>query len=404
MSDSSTKFEIVAKTFFGLEDVLAKELEVLGAEEIQKETRAVVFKGDKRLLYSVNYNLRTAVKVLKPIHKFDAKNEVELYKHVDEIDWSDLLSPGDTLTVNTVLNSAHFGHSQFISQKVKDAIVDQIRKKTGRRPSVDTKDPTLRVHIHINQEKCTLSLDSSGESLHKRGYRIDGHIAPINEILAAGMILLSGWDKKSGFFDFMCGSGTILIEAALIAYNIAPGIFRTDYAFEKWKDFDEDLFQEVYDDLVETNFDHEIIGSDYSAKSASLARLNIKRASLDKKININVKSFFDIYPDNKGTLIMNPPYGERIGGGNLNNFYKKIGDKLKKDFEGYNAWLISSNMEALKNVGLHTSKKITLYNGNLECKFNKYEMYKGTKKNKPKQTSYGKNNAKNPRTVKNYEK
>ena len=404
MSVSSTKFDIVAKTFFGLEDVLAKEVENLGAEDIKKETRAVIFKGDKKLLYSSNYNLRTATKILKPIHKFNAKNEVELYKHVDEIDWTELLSRGDTLTVNTVLNSAHFGHSQFISQKVKDAVVDQLRKKTGRRPSVDTKDPTLRIHIHINQESCTLSLDSSGESLHKRGYRVDGHVAPINEILAAGMVLLSGWDKKSAFYDFMCGSGTILIEAALIANNIAPGIFRNDFAFEKWKDFDEDLFQEAYDDLTETNFENEIIGSDYSAKSASLARLNVKRASLDKKIKVHVKSFFDILPENKGTLIMNPPYGERIGGGNLNNFYKKIGDKLKKDFDGYNAWIISSNMDALKNIGLHTSKKITLYNGNLECKFNKYAMYRGSQKRKTKNTNPVKNYPQDANTLKNYEK
>lgn len=371
---------MIAKTFHGLEKVLAKELEELGAENIELETRAVKFTGDKELLYKANFALRTAIKILKPILVFNAKNDVELYKAVDQIDWKDYLSRGDTLVVDSVINSQYFNHSQFVSQKIKDAIVDQLRKKTGRRPSVDTQNPTLRLNFHVFGENCTLSLDSSGESLHKRGYRTDGHVAPLNEVLAAGMILLTGWNGNSDFYDLMCGSGTILIEAAMIAYNIKPGVFRSHYAFEKWKDFDIDMFESVYDQFEEVDFPHSIYGSDYSAKTVSLARTNIKNALLEKRIEVNTKSFFDYTFNRWGTLIINPPYGERMGSNNLNNFYKRIGDKLKKDFSNWHAWIISSNKEALKNVGLRTSKKYTLYNGNLECKFNKYELYPGTKK------------------------
>lgn len=382
MTNTSTKFEMVAKTFHGLENVLAAELDELGAENIEVETRAVKYEGDQELLYKSNFALRTAVKVLKPILKFNAKNDVELYKSVDQIDWTTFLSRGDTLSIDSTINSEHFNHSQFVSQKIKDAIVDQLRKSTGRRPSVDTQNPTLRLNFHVNGDDCSLALDSSGDSLHKRGYRIDGHVAPLNEVLAAGMIMLTGWNGNSDFYDLMCGSGTILIEAAMIAHNIKPGVFRSNYAFEKWKDFDMDLFEMVYDQFEEKPFDHSIYGSDYSAKTISLARTNIKNAMLDKRIQITTKSFFDYRFDQGGTLVMNPPYGERMGSNNLNSFYKRIGDKLKKDFINWHAWLISSNKEALKNVGLRTSKRYTLYNGNLECKFNKYELYPGSKKKK----------------------
>jgi putative N6-adenine-specific DNA methylase len=238
------------------------------------------------------------------------------------------------------------------------------------------------LNFHVNDDSCSLALDSSGESLHIRGYRIDGHVAPLNEVLAAGMVLLTGWNGKSDFYDLMCGSGTILIEAAMIAYNIKPGVFRSNYAFEKWKDFDMDLFESVYDQFEETKFPYKIYGSDYSAKTVSLARTNIKNALLDKRIEVNTKSFFDYKFDRWGTLIMNPPYGERMGGNNLNSFYKRIGDKLKKDFTNWHVWILSSNKEALKNIGLRTSRRYTLFNGSLECKFNKYELYTGTKKKK----------------------
>lgn len=391
MNNHTNKFEIFAKTFYGLETVLAKELEELGAENIEIESRAVKYVGDKELLYKSNFALRTAIKVLKPILKFSAKNDVELYKSVDYIDWTEYLSRGDTLTIDSVINSEYFNHSQFVSQKIKDAIVDQLRKKTGRRPSVDTQEPTLRLNFHVNDDNCSLALDSSGESLHKRGYRIDGHIAPLNEVLAAGMILLTGWNGNSDFYDLMCGSGTILIEAAMIAYNIKPGVFRSKYAFEKWKDFDIDLFESVYDQFEEKKFEHSIIGSDYSAKTVSLARSNVKNALLDKRIGVTTKSFFDYKFDRWGTLVMNPPYGERMGNNNLNSFYKRIGDKLKKDFSNWHVWILSSNKEALKNIGLRTSKKYTLYNGNLECKFNKYELYSGTKKKKKLVKNHQKN-------------
>jgi putative N6-adenine-specific DNA methylase len=374
-------FDIVVKTMHGLEDVLAGEIKSLGGKNIRIERRAVVFEGDKEALYKANYFLRTALKVLKPVLNFSAKNEVDLYTNVSRINWADYIKKGDTIAVDPVVNSTHFNHSMFVAQKVKDAVVDQLRKETGRRPSVDTDDPSCRLNIHISNSDCTLSLDSSGESLHKRGYRYDGNIAPINEVLAAGMILLSGWKGDSDFYDMMCGSGTLLIEAAMIAKNLPPGLFRKHFAFESWNDFDPDLFDEVADDYTEKKFEHKIIGGDMNLKALTLARTNIRNAMLNKVIELKNTSFFDYEPEsNQGVIMMNPPYGERIKVNNLMRLYNGIGSTLKHKYAGFDAWIISSNKDALKKVGLRTSDKITLFNGKLECKFHHYSLYSGSKK------------------------
>lgn len=374
---------MVAKTFFGLEEVLANELLKLGARDIEAHTRAVSFTGDTGFMYKANLNLRTALKILKPIASFTAKTPEQLYHHVKKISWGDYLNVTGTFLIDPVVNSTFFTHSEFAAQKTKDAIADYFREHFNERPSVDKEDPVLRINLHIAEDKCTISLDSSGESLHKRGYRTSTGRAPLNEVLAAGMVLLSGWDKQSLLIDPMCGSGTILIEAALYACNIPPGYFREGFAFEKWKDFDEALWNKIYDLSVDkiTENRPQLIGADQSYNNIKKAKENCRGAKVDDIITFETADF-EAYvpPAEKSTVIMNPPYGERMDKDNPEELYKKIGDTLKAKYNGYDAWLISSNIEALKNVGLRPSRKITLYNGPLECKFMKYEMYKGTKK------------------------
>jgi putative N6-adenine-specific DNA methylase len=338
--------------------------------------------GDKALMYKANLWLRTALKVLKPIHVFQAKNEVELYKGIAQIDWSKYLNVDDTLAINTVVSSSNFNNSQFVSLKAKDAIVDQFRTKFGKRPSIDTTKPTILLDIHLTDDECDVSLDSSGESLHKRGYRLNSTIAPLNEVLAAGMILISEWDGQSNFIDPMCGSGTLPIEAAMIAYNIPPGIFRKEFGFEKWKDFDADLFETIYnDDNDAKEFKHQIIGNDISAGAIRISSENAKNAFLTNKINFQVQAFESyIPPADGGIIIMNPPYGERIKKTNIQAFYQSIGNQLKRNYSGFEVWIMSGNFEALDFFGLHPSKKITLYNGAIECKLQKFTMYSGSQK------------------------
>ena len=276
------KFTITAKTFEGLEPVLAKELEGLGAKEIAIKKRAVSFLGDKKLLYKSNYALRSALSILVPIHQFRATNGTEFYKGVSQINWTQLFTVKDTLSVNSTVNSQFFNHSKYISLKTKDAVVDQFRRRKGKRPNVDTLNPTIKINVYISQADVTISLDSSGDPLYKRGYRINGYIAPINEVLAAGMVLLSGWKGQSDLIDPMCGSGTILIEAALIANKIPPGMYRQNFGFENWQNFDPDLMDDIADECDETSdFKHSIYGSDISSTATELALLNIKNASLE---------------------------------------------------------------------------------------------------------------------------
>jgi putative N6-adenine-specific DNA methylase len=377
-------FEQIAKTFKGLEGVLAKELENLGARDIEILNRAVSYKGDQEMLYKANFWLRTALKVLKPIRTFKVRNEVDLYKGISQIDWSEFMNAEDTLSINTLVSSQYFNHSQFVALKSKDAIVDQFKAKFGKRPSIDTADPTLLLNIHLTDDECIVSLDSSGESLHKRGYRLNSILAPINEVLAAGMIMLTGWEGDCNFMDPMCGSGTIPIEAALIAYNIPPGLFRQGFGFEKWKDFDSDLMESIYDDDSKSReFRFKIYASDISAGAIRIAKENAKNAFLTNKIIFDVCSFESIIPpEGKGIVVMNPPYGERLKKNNIQAMYKTIGNQLKRNFTDYDAWILSGNKEANEAIGLHPSKKYNLLNGNIECKFQRFSMYSGSKKQK----------------------
>lgn len=386
MENTNTTFRLVAKTSQGLEEVLSDELRVLGAQNIEVQNRAVLFDGDKAMIYRTNYHLRTAISVLKPIGEFVANDEDQLYKEIGNINWDDYMTVNDTLSVSAVTFGSLFTHSKYASLKVKDAIVDQFRTKEGIRPNVDVQSPNLKIHLHVVQNKCSLFLDSSGDTLFKRGYRIKAVEAPINEVLAAGMIKLSGWEMDCDFFDPMCGSGTMLIEAAMMAYNIAPGTYRKRFGFEGWNDYDADLFSDITEESFgEIEFEHKIYGSDMSPEAVEIATENIKEAFLTKKIAIKQQDFFDIKKSSEKCIIVtNPPYGERLQSDDLKSFYQQIGDKFKQDFSGYTCWLIGSNVNALKFIGLRPDRKIKLFNGPLECSFRKYSVYDGSKKGKYK--------------------
>lgn len=376
---------MVAKTFFGFEEILAKELQLLGAQEVEQGIRMVSFKGDKGFMYKANLSLRTALKILKPIYYFRANNEEGLYKGISGIRWSEYMNSNQTFVIDTTVHSDYFKHSQFVSQKSKDAIVDQFRNKTGQRPSVDKDYPDLRINIHIDKDQVSVALDTSGNSLHQRGYKTATNIAPINEVLAAGMLLLSGWDGQGDFLDPMCGSGTILAEAAMIACNIPANINRKEFAFEKWNDWDNDLFDQIMDSLLKRvkEFHYTIRGYDKAPSAVLKAKDNIKNANLDEYVKIEERNFFDTEKQTSGPLqmVFNPPYGERLDI-EMERFYKEIGDTLKKSYPGTNAWFITANLEALKFVGLKPSRKIKLFNGSLEARLVKYEMYEGSKRTK----------------------
>ena len=369
-------FEIIAKTFMGLEPVLAKELTQLGANDVQIGRRMVSFTGDKEMMYRANFQLHTAIKILKPIRHFKAKSADDVYEEIRKTDWTEYLDNDKTFAVDSVVFSEEFRHSKFVSYKVKDAIVDQFREKTGSRPNISVANPDIRLNIHIAEDRCTLSLDSSGESLHRRGYRQESVEAPLNEVLAAGMILLTGWQGETDFIDPMCGSGTLLVEAALI------GLFRKEYAFEKWPDFDADLFDRIYnDDSQEREFKHHIYGYDIDMKAVNTARLNVKAAGLTQSITVEQQDFKTFkQPAEKSILVTNPPYGERISTPDLLGTYKMIGERLKHEFTGNDAWVLSYREECFDQIGLKPSIKIPLYNGSLECEFRKYQMFDGKMK------------------------
>ncbi|AMO21436.1 class I SAM-dependent RNA methyltransferase [Flavobacterium columnare] len=376
---------MVAKTLFGLEEVLAKELQVLGAQKVEIGTRMVSFLGDKGFMYKANLALRTALKILKPIHQFRVYNESSLYKGIQQIDWAQYFGANQTFVIDTTVNSEYFNHSQFVALKCKDAIVDQFKEKLGHRPSIDKERPDIRINVHIDKENCSVSLDSSGDSLHHRGYKTATNIAPINEVLAAGILLLSGWDGSGHFMDPMCGSGTILAEAAMIACNIPANINRKEFAFEKWNDWDNDLFDKIMDSLLNKTkeFHYKIIGYDKAPSAVMKARTNITQANLDEYIIIREQNFFETKKTLEGPLhmVFNPPYGERLDI-HLERFYREIGDTLKQGYPNTHAWFITGNMDALKFVGLKPSRKIKLFNGKLETRLAKFEMYEGSKKGK----------------------
>ena len=378
-------FKMIAKTFFGFEEILAKELQQLGAQEVELGTRMVSFKGDKGFMYKANLACRTALKILKPIYYFRAKDELSLYKGIQGVNWSAYLSANQTFVIDTTIHSDNFKHSQFVSQKCKDAIVDQFRDKFGQRPSVEKDFPDLRINVHIDRDQVSVALDTSGNSLHQRGYKTATNIAPINEVLAAGMLLLSGWEGNSDFLDPMCGSGTILAEAAMIACNIPANINRKEFAFEKWNDWDNNLFDQISATLLKKvrEFHYTITGFDKAPSAVEKAKTNIKNANLEDYISISQSNFFDSKKQNQGPLqmVFNPPYGERLDI-EMERFYREIGDTLKINYPNTNAWFITSNLEALKFVGLKPSRKIKLFNASLEARLVKYEMYSGSKRTK----------------------
>ena len=376
--------ELIAKTFQGLEPLLAQELTELGASDIQIGRRMVTFTGDLEMMYRANFSLRTAIRVLKPIKHFKARSADDVYEAVKAIEWTDYLTPERTFAVDSVVFSPEFHHSKFVAYKVKDAIADQFRERTGQRPNVSVSNPDIQLHIHISDYDATLALDSSGESLHRRGYRQETVAAPLNEVLAAAIIMMTGWKGETDLLDPFCGSGTFCIEAALIARGIAPGVFRQSYAFEKWPDFDRDLFERIYnDDSAEREFTHHIYGRDNDLKAVGIARRNVKAAGLSKDITIDEADFRDTplaIPGEEGAvplIVTNPPYGERISSPDLLGLYKTIGQKLKREHTGGEAWILSYREECFDEIGLKPSLKTPLFNGSLECELRKYVMFDG---------------------------
>lgn len=375
------QFEMVAKTFQGLEDILADELRSLGANNVEPGRRMVSFEGDLEMLYKANLCCRTALRILKPIYKFIATDTDSLYEMAKEFDWSSVLSIDKTFSIDTVAYSDEFTHSRFVTYRVKDAIVDWFKDRYGedKRPGVRLQDADVMINVHISGERVTLSLDSSGESLHKRGYRVAQTEAPINEVLAAGIILRSGWRGECPLVDPMCGSGTFLIEAALIAANINPGVYRKNFAFEHWKDFDAELFDSLYnDDSAEVDFTGRIYGADMSPKAVAIAEQNIKSAGVGKYINLQIKplSQWDEAPAD-GIMVTNPPYGERISADDMDGLYELIGNKLKNVFVGYHAWIIGYRKEYFDKIHLSPSVKLPILNGALECELREYIIFEG---------------------------
>jgi putative N6-adenine-specific DNA methylase len=377
-------FALTATTLFGLEEILAAELRQLGAREVQVGTRAVSFKGDLRLVYETNLWCRTAIRILRPFATFRARDEKELYRKVSSIDWSEYMDVSQTLLINSVVSQSTFEHSLYVSQLAKDAIVDQFRKRYNQRPSVDVLRPDVRLNLHMHENQVTLSLDASGDSLHRRGYRLHTNVAPLGEVLAAGIILLTGWEGNVPFVDPMCGSGTLVAEAAMIAHHIAPGLYRQDFAFMRWKDYDPSLYRQVYQEAVSREITAKgptIVGSDIDPDYISAARKNLENAELEKYVDLQVADIRDLAsPATPGVVVTNPPYGERISTTDINALYKLIGDVLKAKYEGYDAYVFTGNLEAAKHIGLKTSRRIPLYNGKIECRLLKYELYRGSRK------------------------
>jgi putative N6-adenine-specific DNA methylase len=375
--------KFIAKTLYGLEEVLSSELVSLGAANIKAVNRAVLFEGGKDMLYRANYCLRTALSVLVPVKEYRIKSKDDLYRGAAAIPWDRYLSPEGTFAVTPVVKSPLFEHSGYPGLVVKDAVADHFRKSGGKRPSVRQDEPGLLINLHISNDLVTISLDSSVVPLFKRGYRKEQSAAPINEVLAAGIILISGWNSSTDFLDPMCGSGTFPIEAGMIACRIPPGKTRKNYGFNTWKDFDQGLFDEIRNeyDRMETATSVKIFASDISESAVIQSRVNIEAAGLKDIIRPAKADFKELNGnENGGTIFINPPYGLRMNPGELDNLYSMIGTVLKHNFPGWSAWIITPNLEALKQVGLKPSRKHILYNGSLECTLVKYEMYSGSRK------------------------
>jgi putative N6-adenine-specific DNA methylase len=373
--------KLLVKTLHGLESILAKEIEALGGSNIKPGKRSVSCEGNLELIYKLNYQLRTGLKVLMPIHSFQARNEHQLYKQVKEYKWEDIFGAENTFAIDQTIFSEYFKHSKFAALRAKDAIVDRFREKYGRRPSVDTERPDFVINIHAFKDKFTISLDSTGEPLNQRGYRSKGHEAPLNEVLAAGIIQLSGWDKETALLDPMCGSGTILIEAAMLASNFPAQMLRRNFAFTNWREFQPALWSRVKTtaNAASRKSPLYLIGNDIDGRAVKWTKDSFKKLGLKDMVRLKEGSFEELRKVHSGGMIItNPPYGERIGT-NVLDLYKNLGDTLKNTFVGYDAWIFSSNLKALKQLQLKPSVKTSLYNGSLECHLCKYELYEGTK-------------------------
>lgn len=381
---SADLHQLTATTLAGFEDILADELRSFGARDIEKGRRAVMFKGDLGFIYKVNFRSKFALRVLKPIKTFVAIDEEAYYARIKAFPWETLLTADQTFAIRTAVNSQTFRHSHFMALKAKDAIADRLREKTGARPNVELDNPDLPIHIRIDRELVTVSLDSTGASLHMRGYRQLTGQAPINEVLAAGIVELSGWDPVTPLYDGMCGSGTIAIEAAIKGLNMPPGLFRkVGYAFEKWPDFDQKLFDTIIESSMEriSDIQLQIHASDASANVVSKAKKNVYGAELDDEIDVSVQNFLDLKPnENRGTLILNPPYGERMDKEDIDELYKSLGDAFKQNWQGFSCFMITGNLSALKKVGLRSTSKVELFNGSIECRLARYDIYEGSKR------------------------
>lgn len=379
-------FEMLAKCLFGFEAILAKELRDLGAQSVKEGVRSVTFVGDLGFMYKANLSLRTALRILVPILSFEARNDKELYQKLLHFNWEDYMSVDQSFAINATANGEQFQHSQFLALRTKDALVDRFRKRMRKRPNVDVKHPDARFHIHAQGPRISLSLDSSGDSLHKRGYRAETNLAPINEVLAAGLVLMSGYNGSVPLLDPMCGSGTLLIEAAMIACRIPPGVHRNEFGFEKWLNYDQELFEKIHESQMKKcqNAAHPILGFDKAPSALRKSMDNIKNAGLEEFVKVERANFFRTPSpfEKSGLLLFNPPYGERL---NIEvvDFYKSIGDSLKQNYGGCTAWLISSDFqEGIKSIGLRSSRKVKVFNGKLECRYVKYELFAGSLKTK----------------------
>ena len=381
---NTDNLQIQIKTFFGLEQVLAEEVKKLGGKNVDVKNRAVTCEGDLGFLYKLNYSCRTALKILVPIMEFKAFNETKYYDKLYKFEWDQFLEPNQTFAIDATVNSERFSHSQFMTLKMKDAIVDYFQEKHKVRPNISKDNPDIKFHLHIDRELVSISLDSSGDPLFKRGYRKEQTVAPINEVLASGMLQLAGWDGKGNFLDPMCGSGTLLIEAAMIAMDLPAQTFRRNFAFQNWKNYDSELLKTIKEVRLNRvkEFTGKIVGYDIDYSALDAARANIESAEMEDVIEVRKQNFFDSEKDMFPLLIVfNPPYDERISI-NDDDFYKKIGDTFKQHYPNTLAWLISADLDAPKKIGLRPSRKIKLFNGKLETRFLQYEMYDGTKKGK----------------------
>ncbi len=383
--ETGDTFTVTAKTLVGLEEILAEEIREQGGTDVEIIYRGVQFTSDQKTLYACNYNCRTALRFLKPLWEFTAENDTELYRKCLKLPWDSFMDLDTTFSIDGAVFNSGITHSMYAALKTKDAIADAFRAKLGKRPSVDTENPDIRINVHINRDNCTISLDSSGSSLHLRGYKVASGTAPLSEVLASGLIMLSGWDKKKTFVDPMCGSGTFLVEAAMIAYDIPAGYFRQRFGFEKWKDFDPVAWKEVKEAAKPVDKEPyvKIVGADMSSLAMRATRKNISSSGLERYISLTPSKFEDLKrPPGPVHMIMNPPYGERIKTDDIISLYKMIGDTMKQNYSDAEAWIISGDLNAMKFVGLRPSRKIRVFNGPIECRFMKYELYAGSKKAK----------------------